>query len=249
MFLLVIQQYIKPGVIHFFEVKTSKIFISNTFVINITVMRTSTKTSIAYLIVLLLSLLGSSSCSVKVLTCDSFKSQQTFLGNKDVYIKLINGEKIKGTELTWKTLTVLGKRSTIHIKLDGHEFNVKEIYEVYDQGNYYRKCKGSLVRRIISGKINIYYYGETSTSSTTNRSGSHTTFQDTRICYYYIQAGEDGDIRYIAQPKDILPYVKDCPQAVEIIKRKVNESFKNYAKDLYNYSIQNGINTYNNDCN
>jgi hypothetical protein len=186
------------------------------------------------------------SAKVNKIHCGAFSKIASGEESSDQnYVVLNDGSKIPGDKISWKS----GMLVKDQIKVGDEKFHIKESRGYYSNGSYYARVGNDFARRIIHGKLNLYYTEEmvTSTTSEQTTSGRMVTRTRTRqVCTHYVQEGDDGPLNVIANQKDILQYVKDCPQAAAMIDKKDKAIRRSIRKDRF-YLNQIFV-TYNNGC-
>lgn len=193
--------------------------------------------SLTAVVVFYLAAVGSS--QINKIHCGAFNT-----GNKveDASVKgdfLVkdDGTLISGDAIRWKS----GLLSKNEISIDNNKFKINEIRGYRYNGIYYGRIRSSYIKRIVHGKINVYQDQYWSTE--TNSSGR---MRQVLHCQHYVQQGENGEIVPLANQKDILKFVKDCPEAAAMI----NVSSKKIRKSIrHDRNFLNSIfDIYNNDC-
>jgi len=189
----------------------------------------------------LFMLLAAGSAKINKIHCGAFnyydKSEEA---SGRGYVLLRDGKKVYGDEISWKSGLVVKDQ----IKVDGEKFRIKDTRGYFYNGQYYGQVGANYAKRIISGKLNVYYTEEMVTVSSTNSRTGVTTFRERPSCFHYVQVGEDGDLVPLAGQKDIIRFVKDCPKAVALIDlkngqiRKALRRNRNYLNDIFH--IYNG---------
>ena len=133
----------------------------------------------------------------------------------------------------------------ISYKVKGEKFPLKEIKGFVENNIYYIRKGNDFIKRIVHGKINVYVQFTEVTTHSVDRDGrtrySHYTRAD-----HYGQVGDDGPLVGLADQKDIIKMVQDCPLAVEMADLKNSKMRKAIKKNpnYLNYIFE----TYNNDC-
>lgn len=193
--------------------------------------------SVLFIIFLFLSLNSHS----QILNCDVFNiSSLNFVDDsteiKDYVVKK-DGEKIYYKEFSWKR-GVLSKDVFI---VDNHKYKLSEIKGYQADKIFWHWIKNDYIRRIIHGKINIYY----NRSEETTSSVSVIKNQQYSACLYYAQKGDNGEIVRLTKFSDIEELVKDCPAAYQMllnidIKKELKQDprYMNKVFALYNSSCK-----------
>lgn len=183
--------------------------------------------------------MGAASSRVNKIHCGTFN---TIARGEDVkekrnFVELNDGNRIYGEDISWKTGIIVKDQ----VKIDGQKFAIKETRGYFSNGEYYGRIINSYAKRIIRGKLNVYYTEDVVTSTD---SKGYTSQR--RVCYHYIQNGDEGELKAIGNQEDIKKYVKDCPKSLEMISKKDKEIRRSIRKDpLYFNDI---FTTYNNNC-
>ncbi len=144
---------------------------------------------------------------------------------------LNNGERVYGSKI-WRQSGAIVKDL---VRIDGQKFPMKEVKGYYLNGMYYGRYKTSFPKRVLYGKINIYYmqYWHSATSRTQTE-------------YIYWQKGEDGDFNTLRTWKHVKQAVKDCPLAYSLANRK-NGALRREVKKNEQY-LWRIFEIYNNNC-
>jgi len=182
------------------------------------------------------------SAQVNKIHCGAFSIESTGEDQKhESYVEMDDGTKVFGDGVTWKSGLIVKDQ----IKIDNKTFKIKETRGYFSNGSYFGRIGNSYARRIVHGKINVYYNSESvSSTSTDNQGRMRTTYRT--VCTHYAQRGDNGDIIPIANQNDIKELVKDCPASVAMISKKDKEIRRSIRKDRF-YLNQVFV-TYNNGC-
>ncbi|MBL7710267.1 MAG: hypothetical protein JNJ86_14420 [Chitinophagaceae bacterium] len=165
--------------------------------------------------------IAAGSSSVNKIHCGAFSRAQTGEETSaDNYVVLNDGSKVFGDKISWKS----GLLVKDQIKVGDEKFAIRETKGYFANGNYYGRINSSnYAKRIIHGKLNVYYTEDWTTYTTTNsRTGAMRTSQRL-VCIHYVQRGDNGPIEAIANQKDIREYVKDCPASMEMVDKRDKE--------------------------
>ncbi len=157
------------------------------------------------------------------------------------YVEKNDGSRIYGERISWQTGLIVKDQITI----DGQKFRIKETRGYFSHGVYFGRIGSSYARRIVHGKLNVYYTEDMVTSTSTSSTGAMRT-TTRNVCVHYAQIGDDGELSPIASQKDIKRYVQSCPKAVEMID-KSNSKIRKAIRRNRNYLNEIFI-TYNNGC-
>lgn len=181
-------------------------------------------------------------CKVNKIHCGAFSYnyyKENGEENGQNYIELTNGTKVVGNKINWKQgFFVKG-----FVSIDDKRYAMKEVRGYFEGGTYYGKAEGTeFVKRIIHGKLNVYYYQD----YVETMGASKTMTYSRPRCIHFIQVGNNGELKPIGSQKDILKYVKDCPISVSMISKSNSQIRKEIKKNL-NY-LNNIFRVYNNDC-
>lgn len=143
---------------------------------------------------------------------------------KDFVIKK-DGEKIYYKEFSYKR----GVLSKDIFTVDNHKYKLREIIGYQADKIYWYWIKNDYLRRIVHGKINIYYQ-----RSEENTGSSALILKNTQYsqCLYYAQKGDNGEIVRLTKFSDIEEFVKDCPAAYQML---LNTDIKKELKQDPNY--------------
>lgn len=161
----------------------------------------------------------------------------------DNYVLLNDGRKVYGEKISWKT----GLLVKDQIKVGDEKFPIRDTRGYYANGNYFGRIgKVDYAKRIVHGKLNVYYTEDMQTTTSTNSQTGMMRTTTRMVCVHYVQVGENGELEAIANQSDIKKYVSDCPEAVAMIDKKNSQIRKAIRKD------RNYLNTifivYNNGC-
>lgn len=205
-------------------------------------MSTSKRHLLSFCILALFALLAAASARINKIHCGAFNYHNVRESSGDRnYVELRDGRKVYGEDISWKT----GLLVKDMIKVDGEKFPIRETRGYYRRGIYYGQLGTGYAKRIISGKLNVYYTENWVTVTSTNARTGMTSSRERLVCTHYVQRGETGELEAIASQKDILKYVGDCPLSVDMIDRKdrdIRRAIKkngNYLNDIF-YIYNNG---------
>jgi len=188
-------------------------------------------------------LIAAGSAKVNKIHCGSFSysSPQDDRMEKRDYVELLDGSKVYGDDASAKT----GMFVKDHIRIGKEKIPLKETRGYLSDGTYHKRQGTNFMTRIIHGKLNVYYDQRVVTTHTTSANGTMRMSNRT-ICYHYVQVGDNGELKAIANQRDIIEYVKDCPKALEMIDKKDKEIRRSIKRerDYLNQIFR----IYNNDC-
>jgi hypothetical protein len=160
----------------------------------------------------------------------------------DNYVLLNDGSRVSGNKVSWKS----GMFVKDQIKIDDQKFAIHDTRGYCSNGVFYGRLGNEYIKRIVHGKLNIYYDQELVTSTTTTYTG--VTHSTTRLrCSHYVQLGDLGDLRPLANQGDIKDYVKDCPKAYEMANKSDRQLRRAIRKN--SHYLNDIFILYNNDCN
>jgi len=157
------------------------------------------------------------------------------------YLVKNDGTKVYGKKINWQGGAILKDQ----IKIDDQKFPSKEIRGFKRDTVYYGRLGYSFIKRVVHGKLNIYYDVVTGTSTSTDSQGNIRS-RNTSTTVFYAQQGEKGEMIRLYDIEDIKKLVEDCPLAasmVDIHKKQLKKELKNDRQYLTKL-----INIYNNDC-
>lgn len=195
----------------------------------------------SFIIATIFLVVAAGSAKVNKIHCGAFSRQSTGEENIDGgYVLLNDGSKIHGDKVKWKS----GLLVKDQIKIGDEKFAIKETKGYFLNGSYYTRLGNNYVRRIIHGKLNVYYTEEMRTNTSYVNGQMRTT--NRMVCTHYVQVGDNGGLNIIANQRDILQYVKDCPKSVEMIDKKDKQIRRSIRKNRF-YLNQIFV-TYNNNC-
>jgi hypothetical protein len=205
-------------------------------------MRNKTKHFYSFIVAGIFVIVAAGSAKVNKIHCGAFSKEPSGEERAEGgYVLLNDGNKVYGDKVKWKSGLIVKDQ----IKIGDEKFRIKDTRGYFINGVYYGRLGNSYAKRIVHGKLNVYYTQEMVTSTTTSSNGMMRT--STRmVCRHYVQIGDDGELNVIANQKDILEYVKDCPKAAEMIDKKDKQIRRSIRKNR-NYLNEIFI-TYNNDC-
>lgn len=205
-------------------------------------MKKTTRHIYSFVVTIIFIVIAAGSARVNKIHCGAFSKAPTGeeAGHQN-YIVLNDGRKVMGDKISWKA----GMLVKDQIRVDDEKFHIKETLGYFRNGIYYARIGNDYAQRIIHGALNLYYTEDWVTSTTTSSTGQMRT-TNRPVCRHYVQVGEDGPLHIIADQKDILEYVKDCPEAAAMIDKKDKAIRRAIRKDRF-YLNQVFI-TYNNGC-
>lgn len=171
------------------------------------------------LIVIAFLVIAAGSARVNKIHCGAFNTRPTGEDKGEQnYVVLNDGTRLPGDKISWKS----GLFAKDQIKVGDEKIKIKDTRGYFSKGVYYGRLGNSYIRRIIHGKLNVYYSEEWVTTTSTSHSGQMRTSNRLK-CVHYVQVNDDGELMVIANQKDIMAYVKDCPDALEMIDKKDRE--------------------------
>lgn len=189
-------------------------------------------------------LLAAASAKINKIHCGAFDyySGDEKEGDGRSYVELKDGRKVYGDRIVWQSGLILKDQ----IKIDDEKFKIKETRGFYSKGSYYGSLGSSYAKRIIHGKLNVYYTEGSVESTYTNPTTGMTRTTSRPSCTHYIQVGDDGELYTIANQKDIIKYVRDCPKSLAMIDKKDSEIRKSIRKN--SHYLNEIIEIYNDGC-
>jgi hypothetical protein len=196
----------------------------------------------SFIVIIFFMILAAGSAQVNKIHCGAFSttpSGEDLTG--DNYVLMNDGTKVFGDRVTWKAGLIVKDQ----IKIGDQAFKIKETQGYFANGIYYTQLGSTYAKRIIHGKINVYYTENLVTSTSTDGQGRMRTSNRT-VCTHYAQRGDNGAIVPIADQGDIKEFVKDCPASLAMIDKKDKEIRRSIKKDHF-YMNQIFV-TYNNGC-
>ena len=186
---------------------------------------------------IILFTLLSTACKLNKLHCGAFSYTSAGEATDGNYVELNDGSKIVGKDVGWN----LGVLSNNQVKVDNQKFKISEVYGVMRKGVYHIRKGTALLERFIHGKINVYYYQQsTTTMNSSNRS------ETSQHCSHYAQIGDRGELVGLAAQGDIKKVVSDCPLAVSMADKsgsQIRKELRNNRKYLNDIFL-----TYNRGC-
>jgi hypothetical protein len=186
--------------------------------------------------------LAAGSARVNKIHCGAFNKVSSGENRDDQnYVVMNDGSRVGGEKISWKSGLIVKDQ----IKVGDEKFRIKDTRGYFSNGTYYGRLGNGYAKRIVHGKLNVYYTEEMVTSTSTSHTGQMRTSTRMR-CDHYVQVGDNGALTPIANQKDIMAYVKDCPKALEMIDKKDREIRRSIRRNR-NYLNEIFI-TYNNGC-
>lgn len=88
------------------------------------------------------------------MTTGAFHTYASPEKGRESYVELLDGTRIHGSRIAEQS----GMLVRDVVKLDGEKFKSKETKGYMDRGVYYVRFGNVFIKRIIHGKINIYYH-------------------------------------------------------------------------------------------
>lgn len=156
------------------------------------------------------------------------------------YLLKNDGTKVYGNKVKWQSGIILKDQ----VSIDGQKFKMSEIKE-FSAGGYYARVKTDFVKRVIQGKINVYAYYISTTSTTFDSKGNmrmRTFIPEGQ----FLQKGEGNELVLVTDVATIKNAVADCPLALQMIDISNSKLKKNIKKD--NSYLRKVIDVYNNNC-
>jgi hypothetical protein len=201
------------------------------------------KNFLSIISVIVFLLIAAGSAKVNKLHCGSFSYQSTGEDKEGFkeYLLLNDDTKIYGQKISWKS----GLLVKDQIRIDDNKYPIHDVRGYFSNGTYYTRHGNEYMQRIVHGKLNVYYYETTVTTTSTDMNG-HMRTTTRPYCTHYVQVGDNGALTAIANQSDIKKFVKDCPKAMAMIDKKDKEIRRAIRKDRF-YLNQIFV-TYNNDC-
>ena len=181
--------------------------------------------------------IAAGSAKVNKIHCGAFNynsSSGEVNKESESYVLLNDGTQITGKKISWKSGLIVKDQ----IRIDDQKFATRETRGYFSNGQYFGRYGSSYIKRIVHGRLNVYYDEQMVTTTSTSSTGAMRT--STRMqCTHYVQVGELGEIRPIANQSDIKDYVKDCSKSFEMINKKDREIRRairknsNYMNDIF----------------
>jgi hypothetical protein len=162
------------------------------------------------------------------------KSPKSDSLNTEKYLVKNDGTKIYGSEINYQSGLIYKDM----ISIDDQKFKMSEIKGYQSKGNYYARYSGSYIKRIIVGKINVYFFTKDVTMLQDGRS-----YTSTETWYLYQKGDNDFPLKVLNNKIHLKEAIGDCPLAFEL----VNKSWSESKKDKSYYSTR-AFQIYNNDC-
>ncbi len=157
--------------------------------------------------------------------------------DKETYVELLDGTRVYGSKISYQSGIILKDQ----VNIDGKKFKMKETRGYMYEGIYYGRFGGSYIKRIVHGKVNVYFREEW-----VQHTDSRGRMSQRLSTFHYYQRGDDGDMLALAGQKDIKRAVADCPEAVKMADLSNGKMRKAIRKD-YNY-LNSIFELYNNEC-
>ncbi len=173
---------------------------------------------------------------VRRIFCSSFSSK--VYGEDSIekrnYLELNDGTKVYGEKIVWQT----GIAVKDQIKIDNQKYKLNDVRGYFIGGRYSLRFGDNFARRIIHGKLSVYFLSREEIYYQDGRSKTRT------VCGVWVKG--NGAMQEIGTKEDIMDHVKDCPKAVEMMNKSYKD-IRKAAKEEDDYLNQVFI-TYNNDC-
>jgi hypothetical protein len=188
-------------------------------------------------------ILAIGSSSTAALNSSSFNlrnkvEDRTVKGN---YLVTNEGTKISGKEIRWKS----GFLTKDQIIIDGEKYKMADIKGYREDDIYYERLGIEYIRRIVHGKINLYY--TTVIINSQDRDHASNISHRSRTRYdYYIQKGDDGPLKLMRDMNDVKIELGDCPLALQMVDMKPSKLRKEIKND-HDY-LNKAFEVYNNNC-
>ena len=188
-------------------------------------------------------ILAVGSSSTFALTAGSFNLKTRVEEEKDKrnYLLKDDGTRVYGKEVKWKS----GFLTKDQVSIDDQKFKINEIRGYREDDVFYGRLGIKYIRRIVQGKINVYYDISEHSTTTTDHNGQ-TRWKTTYRTDHYIQWGEDGPLKRIDRIDDIKNLLKDCPLSIQMIDMKPSKLRKEIKKDRDYLNMV--FEVYNNNC-
>lgn len=158
-------------------------------------------------------------------------SGETRMPERSNYLEFDEGQKVYGQKVSW------GKLFSNSISIDGQKFKVSEVKGYVSNGVYYGRMKSTYIRRVVSGKLCIYY------DIVTSRTYDGQRWSDNISEAYYMQNAGEKEMKRIYKSTDLKKALESCPTAYALVnisnkemRRAIrkNPSYLNDAVALYN---------------
>lgn len=158
-------------------------------------------------------------------------------GTGENYVELKDGTIIKR-----KTLDAQGGVfSKGYFIVDGQKYPMNEVKGYTYRQAYYLVKGGYRYKRVVHGRINVYE----KSVAVTDRDASGYMTSSVQTKYYY-QHGDNGELKGMANQREIKQAVADCPLSVQMASKSNGQMRKAIRR---NRSYLNEIfETYNNNC-
>ncbi|HMO61838.1 MAG TPA: hypothetical protein PKC39_12550 [Ferruginibacter sp.] len=178
-------------------------------------------------------------CTVhKKLWCDSMDANVKADEETENFILFNDGNKIAGEKIAFKS----GTLTKDVIMIDKDKYPIAETRGFKSNGIFFGRYKNTYAKRIIKGKINIYYREIIKHGTSTNASGQ-TRSTINVDCLFYYQVGDTGIIEEFYKYKTIRQLIQSCPAAAAMMDKpdkeirkmvKANAKFLNSVFETYN---------------
>ena len=149
-----------------------------------------------------------------------------------------DGTKITGENISYQT----GAFVSDQIKVNNEKYPIADTRGFKANGIFYGRVGNNYAKRIIAGKINIYYREKTVVSTTTDASG-RTKTRTSLDCLYYYQVGDTGILEEFYKYNTIRELIQGCTKAAAMMDKSDNE-IKKILKDDSGY-LNSVFETYN----
>jgi hypothetical protein len=162
--------------------------------------------------------------------------------NNRNFIVKNDGTRIYGKNISWS----YGVLSSHNITIDNEKYKITDIKGYQQDGVYYGRYHAEYLKRIVEGKLNVYYKRDVRTVTYASQSGHGVSSHQEIDYYYYAQRGDEGEMKRLANNDDIRQFVKDCAKSYEMIDKSDKEIRRSIKQDPdYLNEI---FEIYNNDC-
>lgn len=154
------------------------------------------------------------------------------------FVVFNDGSKIVGENISYRTGTFVSDQ----IKINEEKYKIVDTRGFKTSGIFYGRVGKDYAKRIIAGKINIYYRDRTRISTSTDASG-RTKTKTYLECLYYYQVGDTGILEEFYKYNTIRELIQNCPQAAAMMDKsdgeikkilKKNSGYLNSVFETYN---------------
>jgi hypothetical protein len=177
------------------------------------------------IIITLFFLGGREACGqINSLKCDYINHGINYINksSEENFVEFSNGEKIHGKTIVWAT----GLLAKHEIEVDKKRYRIKETIRLLVNGISYYRVGNRYAKQIIKGTSNLYFL-----ETFGNSPGPNGSSMRTQGCRYFVQSGENGDLKELMKIKDFKKYVSKCSESAKMLNKSNAEIRKEIRKN------------------